>query len=64
MNPTTAVPLPADYPEWSEAEKAEHDTVCAFLASCWAWSDEHNVADAGRLLEHALVLHADAVRGE
>ena len=64
MNPTPSIPLPADYSEWSDDDKREHETACAFLRSAWAWSDEHNVADTGRLLEHALVLHADAVRGE
>ena len=64
MNPTPSIPLPDDYPAWSEAEKAEHETVCAFLASAWAWSDKHNVADTGRLLEHALVLHRDATAGQ
>ena len=65
MNPNTPdIPPPNDYPAWSAAEKAEHETACAFLRSAWAWSDEHNVADTGRLLEHALVLHRDATAGE
>ena len=65
MNPNTSdVPLPADYQDWSEADKCEHELACAFLRSAWAWSDEHNVADTGRLLEHVLVLHRDATAGE